>query len=56
MIDYIINILKRIFNNEGIRTEPDPFEEEVTKEVKKQEKKPAKKAKKTVKKSKGKKK
>ena len=24
MIDYIINILKGIFNNEGIRTKPEP--------------------------------
>ena len=29
MIDYIINILKGIFNNEGIRTKPDPPEEEI---------------------------
>ena len=43
MIDYIINILKRIFNNEGIRTEPDPFEEEKTIERKPKEIKIAKK-------------
>jgi len=39
MIDYIINILKGIFNNEGIRTEPDPFVEKVEKKVEKKVKK-----------------
>ena len=34
MIDYIINILKGIFNNEGIRTEPEP-EPKKKKEAKK---------------------
>ena len=48
MIDYIINILKKIFNNEGIRTEPDTLEEEKTIERKPKEIKIGKKKSKKV--------
>ncbi len=31
MVGYVISILKAMFNNEGLRTEPDPFEKETPK-------------------------
>ena len=34
MIDYIINILKGIFNNEGIKTEPEPKKKKEAKKPK----------------------
>ena len=38
MVGYVISLFKQMFNNEGLRTEPDPFVEKVdlSKKTKKQ--------------------